>query len=93
MQVKTLLITLVSYLFASDLWQVRGFFCAFRFTGTTNKADRHEITEILLKVVLNKMNRKFDLMFFKSVSLPYDHYSPSLTFTCHNLPLDALTDP
>jgi len=38
--------------FVSDLRQLGGF-----FTGTpvssTNKADRHDITEILLKVVLN----------------------------------------
>ena len=27
--------------FASDLWQVRGFLCALRFTGTTNKTDPH----------------------------------------------------
>jgi hypothetical protein len=36
--------------FASDLQQVSGFF----FTvSSTNKTDRHDIAEILLKVVLN----------------------------------------
>ena len=36
--------------FASDLWQVRGFLCALRFTPCTNKPDPHCN---LLKVVLN----------------------------------------
>ena len=42
--------------FASELRQVGGF-----FLGTpvvfTNKTDRHDITEILLKVALNTINR------------------------------------
>ena len=37
--------------FGCDLQQVRGF---LRYSGfSTNKTDRHEITEILLKVTLN----------------------------------------
>jgi hypothetical protein len=38
--------------FVSDLRQVDGFLRVFRFSPT-NKADHHDITEILLKVALN----------------------------------------
>jgi hypothetical protein len=37
--------------FVSDLRQVDGFLRVLR--SSTNKADRHDITEILLKVALN----------------------------------------
>jgi len=36
----------------SDLWQVGGFFPGTP-VSSTNKTDRHDITEILLKVALN----------------------------------------
>jgi len=36
----------------SDLWQVGRFFSATP-VSSTNKTDRHDITEILLKVALN----------------------------------------
>jgi hypothetical protein len=39
--------------FASDLWQVGGF---LRFPSPI-KTDRHDITEILLKVALNTINQ------------------------------------
>jgi hypothetical protein len=39
--------------FASDLWQVSGF---LRFPSPI-KTDRHDITEILLKVALNTINQ------------------------------------
>ena len=38
--------------FISDLWQVGGFLKLLRFPKT-NKADCHDMTEILLKVALN----------------------------------------
>jgi hypothetical protein len=38
--------------FDSDLWQVGGF---LRVGFSTNKIDRNDITEILLKVVLNNI--------------------------------------
>jgi hypothetical protein len=39
--------------FASDLRQVGGYLRVLRFPPPTNKTDRHDITEILLKVELN----------------------------------------
>ena len=39
--------------FVSDLRQVSG------FPGYSNKTDRHDITEILLKVSLNAINQTF----------------------------------
>ena len=40
--------------FVSDLWQVGGFFPGTP-VSSTNKTDRHDITEILLKVALNNI--------------------------------------
>ena len=40
---------------ASDLWQVGGFLRVL-LVSSTNKADRHDITEILLKVALSTIN-------------------------------------
>jgi len=40
--------------FVSDLWQVDGFFPGTP-VSSTNKTDRHDITEILLKVALNNI--------------------------------------
>jgi hypothetical protein len=42
--------------FVSDLQQVGGFFWVLRFPPP-NKTDRHDITEILLKVALNTINQ------------------------------------
>jgi len=39
--------------FVSDLRQVGGFFFPGTPVSSTNKTDRHDITEILLKVALN----------------------------------------
>jgi hypothetical protein len=41
--------------FVSDLRQIGGFFPDTP-VSSTNKADHHDITEILLKVVLNTIN-------------------------------------
>ena len=41
--------------FISDLRQVSDFF-PFTLVSSTNKTDRHDITEILFKVVLNTIN-------------------------------------
>jgi hypothetical protein len=41
--------------FVSDLWQVGGFLPG-TLVSSTNKTDRHNITEILLKVALNTIN-------------------------------------
>jgi hypothetical protein len=38
--------------FVSDLWHVNGFFPGTP-VSSTDKTDRHDITEILLKVALN----------------------------------------
>ena len=43
--------------FDSDLWQVGGFPRLLRFVSSTNKADNHDMTEILLKVALNTIAR------------------------------------
>ena len=37
----------------SNLWQVGDLLQVLRFPLSTNKTDRHDITEILLKVALN----------------------------------------
>jgi hypothetical protein len=42
--------------FVSDLWQVGGCILGTP-VSSTNKTDRHDITEILLKVVLNTINQ------------------------------------
>jgi hypothetical protein len=49
-------------MFVSDLRQVGGFLRVLRFppgppVSSTNKADRHDITEILLKVALNTIKQ------------------------------------
>jgi hypothetical protein len=38
----------------SNLWQVSGFL----LRSSTNKTDRHDITEILLKMALNTINKQ-----------------------------------
>jgi len=47
--------------FVSDLWQVGGFFLCTP-VSSTNKTDRHDITEILLKVALNTIFLTLTLM-------------------------------
>jgi hypothetical protein len=42
--------------FVDDLRQVGGFLCTTVFS--TNKTDRHNITEILVKVALNTINHQ-----------------------------------
>jgi hypothetical protein len=46
--------------FVSDLWQVGGFLRVLR-VSSTNKTDRHDITEILLKVALNTITLTWNL--------------------------------
>jgi hypothetical protein len=51
--------------FDSDLGQV-GDFCPGPLVSSTNKTDRHDITEMLLKVALNttkQTNKSIDLLF------------------------------
>ena len=64
--------------FVSDLWQVSGFLRALRFPPP-NKTDRHDITEIVLKVVLTTITITFNpsilIIFFspihkKSLKIP-----------------------
>jgi hypothetical protein len=43
--------------FVSDLRQVSGFLVPGTPVFSTNKTDRHDITEILLKVVLNPVKK------------------------------------
>jgi hypothetical protein len=44
--------------FVSDLWQVGGFLQVL-LVSSTNKTDRHDITEILLKVALPSPSSPF----------------------------------
>ena len=44
--------------FVSDLRQVGGFLRVLKISST-NKTDRHDITEIFLKVALNTINQTF----------------------------------
>jgi hypothetical protein len=46
--------------FVSDLRQVGGFLRGFP-VSSTNKTDRHDITEMLLKVALNTINQPIPL--------------------------------
>jgi hypothetical protein len=43
--------------FVSDLREVGGLFSPGPPVSSTDKTDRHDITEIMLKVVLNKTNK------------------------------------
>jgi hypothetical protein len=52
--------------FISDLWQVGGLLLVLR-VSSTNKTDRHDITEILLKVVLNTITSPIHI----SISIVY----------------------
>ena len=45
--------------FVSDLRQVEGFLWAL--VSSTDKTDRHDIAEILLKVALSTINQTFQL--------------------------------
>jgi hypothetical protein len=49
--------------FVSDLWQVGGFSPGPPLSST-NKTDHHDITEILLKVVLNTIKQTNKTIFF-----------------------------
>jgi hypothetical protein len=51
--------------FVSDLQQVSGFLLVLQFPFT-NKTDRHDITEILLKVALNTISLTLLLMILES---------------------------
>ena len=49
--------------------------------SSTNKIDRHDITEILLKVVLNTITVTLTLLLHASTSfyVPYFHYMLNIT--------------
>ena len=54
--------------FVSDLGQVCGFLrCPT--VSSTNKADRHDITEILLKVALNTIKPNQSLLYLNNIDL------------------------
>jgi hypothetical protein len=48
--------------FVSDLWQVNSFLWVLRFPPPI-KTDRHDITEILLKVALSSINQTINYVF------------------------------
>ena len=53
----------------------------FSPVSSTNKTDRHDITEILLKVALNtikKTNKQILFIYFFSSSVLLNHYSPGV---------------
>jgi hypothetical protein len=56
--------------FVSHLWQVGGFLRALRFNSSTNKTDRHDIAEILLKVALNTKT----LIACNSWNIPFTYF-------------------
>ena len=64
--------------FVSDLWWVGGFSQGTP-VSSTNKTDRHDIVEILLKVALNTMtltlNLLEDLIFWASQKIDIINYS------------------
>jgi len=45
----------------------------------TNKADRHDITEILLKVAIHKLT---NLIVYKFSNVNYKNFTTSLIFVC-----------
>jgi hypothetical protein len=47
---------MIKFVLQCDLWQVSGF-PPGTLVSSTNKTDRHSITEILLKVALNTINQ------------------------------------
>jgi hypothetical protein len=60
-------------MFVSNLWQVGGFSMGTP-VSSTNKTDRHQIIEILLKVALNTLNH----------NPVYTLYSAVYTYTLHS---------
>ena len=57
--------------FVGDLWHCRGF-SAGRRVSSTNKADHYDISEILLKVVLNNII-SLTLYIYNSVKVGKNH--------------------
>ena len=49
--------------FVSDMWQIGGLFLGI-LVSSTNKTDHHDITEILLKVVLNTIKQSSIIVYF-----------------------------
>ena len=64
--------------FVSDLRQVGGFRRVLRFQST-NKTDRHDITEILLKVALNIITLTHILVFLNCVTFKSWHTNTILS--------------
>ena len=59
---------------------------------STNKTDHHDISEILLKLVLNTINLPTSIqdIFFvtkKKAKKENDHYSSATTWLCISLPM------
>jgi hypothetical protein len=57
--------------FVSDLWQVGGFLWDLRFVSSTNKTDRHDITEILLNVALNTLTLTMYISLISKLKIRY----------------------
>ena len=55
--------------FFSNLQQVGGFFFPGMLVFSTNKTDRHDITEILLKMALNTIKHQTNHILYKSCEL------------------------
>ena len=70
--------------FVSDLRQVGGFFPG-TLVSTTNKTDRHDVTEIFLKVALNTINQPANQMFAFTESFEKTKTSEEYVFTITNL--------
>ena len=57
--------------FVSELRQAGGFLRVLRYpVSSTNKGDRHDITEILLKVLLNTINKPTSHYLLRSLCFP-----------------------
>ena len=66
----------------------QGGFCPVPLVSSTNKTDNHDITEILLKVALNKLTQTFTLITgLKNYSLDMYILDFLFTFKCFNIKL------
>ena len=73
----------------SDLWHVGGFFFWGTSVSSTNKTDRHDITEILLKVALSTINRPtrlwLPIWYLQTfLIIKMDNFAPLLIFSKKN---------
>ena len=63
--------------FVSDLRQISGFLQVLDPVSSTNKTDRHDITEILLKVALNTINTQTQITLVYNFNI-FDYTTNSL---------------